>query len=144
MVRGEYFEILENFPAVFDRRIQLCGVGTALARPQPCEYVPGRRHLLSHFRQIKSLQAPSVFTGAEYLGRGFHHFRRTAGRTACKPGLPGLGLPGYAFEFSWADLPAFFPFMDPPESDWYAAIPPCGQIPCKIPRKSVTFGGSFR
>lgn len=47
-------------------------------------------------------------------------------RAAGEPGLPGLGLPAAAGEFSGSGLPPVHPAVDPPGLGRHGAVPPGG------------------
>ena len=65
-----YNEILEKESAVCHWRQRLCGVGAALARQKPWQYVPGRGQQLSGAGQAGAVQMAAF---SAYAGRGRQH-----------------------------------------------------------------------
>ena len=102
MARGEdYGSIIPSFPFPC-WRLRVCGVGMAMERSQPHQYVPCRGCLLSSFGQDRTGKAfPRLQMS---FGGSSHHGRGAADRSARQPGLPGVGLPKNALSLYGADL----------------------------------------
>ena len=99
------FEISKSICSVFAGRQRLCGLGIAVARPQPRQYVPCRRQLLFAFGQAAKYLPPSASVAQRLGGCRYCDNGGICGRTSVQPLLWRLGLSQYAPECSWADMP---------------------------------------
>lgn len=103
---------------------RLCGAGAFVAGAQSQKYVFSRRHLL--------FAAGQPVPAEESCGPGAgqhrdHHICGIVDWAACQPGSQSVGLPEYALEFPWADMPCLFSFVDPAGAVGNGALPPAGK-----------------
>ena len=101
---GVNYEIFKTFGFFHRRRNRLCSVGAIMAGTQPQQYVSCGGNLF--FAAGKA--AKTAFASAAPGNTGFFHYHnsRIGRRSDFQPGLPGMGLPGAACQFSGADLSA--------------------------------------
>ena len=99
-------EIIESIYPVFVGRKRLCGLGMAMAWPQPRQHVPCRRQLLFAFGQATKYPPPSASVAQRLGGCRYCDNGGICGGTSVQPLLSGLGLSQYAPECARADLPA--------------------------------------